>query len=911
MEELKVESAALYQARLVGEAERGALVLTATGRLARRILHCHRVPHASGGPGGWPGLQVQSLGAWVMRSHAALWPETRTLGRAASLRLWHEATSAVASPEGLTPGPSLYGELQRILDQLMEQGASPTSGASGHALSDWRRTVTGRFLKLAGREGFHQRAQPFAALCAAAGEGRLAVPKRAVLAGFDAPSPLEEDLFAALSGPAQVARLTSAAEDVAPPPVQVFGTAMQECRAACAAVLDAWNEGRTALGVVYLDPSYYGLLKRCFDELAGEGPRPDLSREIRYNLAGGLPLDAHPLFLTALLPLRCAAESTPAPLLASLLCSPYAGAGAKRAEQVRDALYASSAPLALASCLDALGRRNLPVASLRNLANLGTAPLAKWIEVLRACWKDLGFVAFEADSRDADAIARRHLEEVAHAAAGEAGSVEVGAEGALAWITACADGLQVAEPSPETAGIQVLGLGEARGLAFEEVWVVGVNGDTLPKPALDTPLLHPVERRALPGGTPESRWEEARRDLAMLLASAPAVHLSRPWATEDEALVPPCPLAADERRENGEVEVRTVDLWTTPPAPWMRARWLRDSLLASREGETPALEEERAGFRLSGEWRVTQLGDLVACPFRFFAGPVAGLVPLQQAAEGMDPLERGSALHDVLAAFAEGLREHAPHWSQDEAAEGEAREEALAWLGQIVDGELAHYPKSVFWEVERLRWMGDAEAGTPGILPAWLDLELERARAGWSFAATEADFHGLALGPITLRGRVDRVDRHPVEGLAVWDYKSGRAPTAGQVVERSEEPQLPAYLLALQRGLLKDFEAEKAPLQAGYIPLRKPGEVAVRPLRAGSRSVDWTQVLPQWVQAMEARMEGGAQGFFPADPRPGVGSPFTKRGGACQYCDYYDLCGRFDGSADAESEDESAEEDTP
>ncbi|OYV66383.1 MAG: hypothetical protein B7Z74_11210, partial [Deltaproteobacteria bacterium 21-66-5] len=166
---------------------------------------------------------------------------------------------------------------------------------------------------------------------AAVGEGRLRLPERVILAGFDAPSPLEVDLFEALAGRSQVVRLTCAAEGAAVPAVQVFGTMMQECRAVCAAVLEAWNEGRTALGVVYLDPSYFDVLKRCFDELAGEGPRPDLAKEIRYNLAGGLPLEAHPLFLTALLPLRCAAEPAPASLLASLLCSPYAGAGAGRA----------------------------------------------------------------------------------------------------------------------------------------------------------------------------------------------------------------------------------------------------------------------------------------------------------------------------------------------------------------------------------------------------------------------------------------------------------------------------------------------------------------------------------------------------------------------------------------------------
>ena len=919
-----MESAELFEMRLVAEAEAGALVLTAGARLARRVLHRHRTAHVSGGPCGWAGLKVQSLNAWMMISHAALWPETRPMGRAASLRLWHEAASAVLPPEGLARGPALYGDLQRVLDDLLDHRSSPTSGAPGHELSDWRRKVTRRFQKLAEREGFHPGTRPLLGVRAALLKGSSPLPERVVLAGFQAPSPLEELLFEALAERSHVVRLTCSATNPETPIVRVFGTMLQECRAVCSDILEVWNEGRTNLGVVYLDPSYFDLLKRCFDELAGRGARPDRAREIRYNLAGGAPLEKHPLFLTGLLPLRAAADSSPAPLLASLLCSPYAGGGARRAGDVRGALFAASAPLDLASCLDALGRKNLPVAALRGLASLGTAALSRWVEALRACWNGLGFVAFEKageeGSRDADAIARRHLEEVANAVEAEAGSVEVTAEGALAWITACASGLQVVEPTPETAGIQVLDLRESLGLSFEELWVVGVHGGALPQPALDRPLLHPVERRMLPGGTPESRWEEAGRILPGLLAGAPSVHLSRPWATDDEALLAPCPLAAEECSAEGEPLVRTVDLWAAPPAPWMRARWLRDSLLASPEAApsglgppdvTGAREEDRADFRLAGEWRVTQFGELAACPFRFYAGSVLGLSPLRLASEGIDPLERGSALHRVLAAFVDGLRRQVPGWPRGGCGRDQGtREEALSWLTQVVDAELARRPRNVFWEVERLRWMGDDEVGAPGLLTVWLDLELARAEAGWEFEAAEAEFRGLALGPVTLRGRVDRVDRHPDHGVAVWDYKSGRAPSAAQVVERFEEPQLPAYLLALTRGLVQGVEPAPAGLRAGYIALRKPGEAAVMPLQVRHQEVDWAEFLPRWIEAAQARMADGVQGLFTADPRPASRGAFTKRNGACQYCEFYDLCGRFDGPTAAETEEEDAAEET-
>ncbi len=904
-----ISSAAAFERRLVDEAEGGALVLTKSARLARRILHRHRAGKALDGPCGWAGLRIHGLGAWTTRAHEALWTGTRPLGRAAALRVWHEAAAGVAPPEGLVPGPALYGDLQQALDDLHEHRMPPASGAGGHSLSDWRRAVTERFLKLAAAEGFHVHQGAISSLLHALLEGRVPLPERVVLAEFDAPTPLQADLFDAFAQRSHVVHLTCAAQAAEAPAVQVFGSTLQECRAVCAEVLDAWNEGRTDLGVVYMDQPYFDVLKRCFDELAGDGPPPDLAREIRYNLAGGWPLAEHPLFLTALLPLRAVTESAPAALLASLLCSPYAGIGAGRAAAVREALFAASGSPDLASCLDALGRRNAPVAALGSLASLGRAPLGTWLEALRACWKELGFVTFEEGRRDADAIARRHLDEVVASLAAEAGSVRTSAEGALAWISACAGGLRAAEPTPESAGVQVLAAEEARGLSFAELWIVGATGRTLPRPALDRPLLHPGERRLLPGGTMESRWEEARRDVAALSAGAPLVHWSRPWAGEDEALLPPSPMARDEGAEGaGEGAVAIVDLWNAPPAAWMRARWLRDSLLA-RSQPWLSRQEEPSGFRLSGEWRVTELGELAACPFRFFAGPVLGLEPLHPASEGLDPLERGTALHAVLAAFATGLAEHVPGWpgaNREDAAVRSAR----AWLEESVEKELSRHPRTLFWEVERLRWMGDSESGTAGVLQAWLEAEQDRAREGWRFAAAESRFAGLRLGPMTLKGRVDRVDHHESMGFTVWDYKSGRAPSAAQVLERWEAPQLPAYLLAVRGGLISEVKAEGQPLQAGYIALGKAGDVAVEPLSFNRRPVNWDEALPAWEHAMEARMSSGMDGLFPADPRPPSRGAFTRRAGACETCPYYDLCGRFDGALER-PEAESDEEDAP
>ena len=231
--------------------------------------------------------------------------------------------------------------------------------------------------------------------------------------------------------------------------------------------------------------------------------------------------------------------------------------------------------------------------------------------------------------------------------------------------------------------------------------------------------------------------------------------------------------------------------------------------------------------------------------------------------------------------------------------------------------------------------MGNAQL--PGILPVWLDQERERARAGWKFALTEAPFNGLTVAGLSLRGRIDRIDRHPPgsagqapperyaqaralrpgesDGFAVWDYKSGTTPSGASVIDKVTELQLPAYLLALQRGLIAGLkDTASGPVQAGYICLEKAADVKVAPLSYRRNPVNWNEVLPQWETALTQRVKSPCQGRFEADPRPGSSAIFHARTGACQFCEFFNLCGFFDrrlASADAESDNDHNEEAEP
>lgn len=880
-------NASEFERALVQAAAEGTLVLCATARLARRLLHRYRQARIAAGAGGWETPPIRWWHGWIRETYDELWLPRRRLAPELALKLWHQALQGTTVPDGLQVQPTLYPQLQASLDALFEAGLDVAGDSGLHRLADFRREVTGRFLELAEREGVALWRDTVTELGAAIAKGRVATPACTILAGFDNISPLEGALVDSLASRSHIALWRAEAEGLPAKCLRLYANPEQECRAVCAEVLQAWNDGAKNLAVVFCDRAYFPLLKRCFDDLAGL-ERPDFERTIRYNLTLGTPLIDHQLFQTAIIPLRLAEEPAPEPLLSSLLTSPYVRQLEPEAvNNLRATLWEAQRTLSLAEALKNLTSRGYNLAAFQRFFARQTAPLSDWLAGLNECLASLGFGRFEGQYRATDALAKQHLEKIIQELTLAAGEIVMNASGVLAWLTLCAEKTIVAEKTPETAGIQILSPGEACGLAFDQLWLVGCHGAVLPPPAREWPFLSPDEQRLLEGGTLEWRWEQGKRQLVTLLAAAEQVRLSRSAASDEETPYEPCPLLPDETGSGNEPIQRSYNLWKMPTAEWMRARWLREGCQALSENgaEDSGCPDEPKVTALPDKLSVTALENLAGCPFRFFCSYLLKLEPLVPAETGISPRERGKVLHAILKTFVDGLARHAPRWPADDQG-------ARAWLEEAVRGELARCPDNIFWQVERLRLLGDAEQ--PGILPIWLAQECERAKSGWRFAMTEATFEGLAVAGLILHGRIDRIDHHPQDGWTVWDYKTGAVPAVGTVIEKVYEPQLPAYLLALERGHISNSKDAGKMVQAGYIGLKSAADVSVAPLTSWGKSINWPEVLPQWEQALAERLQAPRQGRFPADPRPRGSAIFHSRAGACEFCEYFDLCGFFD-----------------
>ena len=244
---------------------------------------------------------------------------------------------------------------------------------------------------------------------------------------------------------------------------------------------------------------------------------------------------------------------------------------------------------------------------------------------------------------------------------------------------------------------------------------------------------------------------------------------------------------------------------------------------------------------------------------------------------GIEPKERGGVIHKILKEFTQGLAAAAPDWPDDKG-------KALEFLEKTVDNILGKYLEDPFWQVERLRLLGDDES--PGLLKEWLEKERERASEGWGFEVAEESFEELSIGDtgIVLNGRVDRVDSHPEKGKALWDYKTSDSPPDREVLEDMVRPQLPAYLLSLKQGHLPRLGEWSGQVKAGYITLKKASEVEIEDLK----NVDWEDFLQRWKEWVKKRLEGPLKGLYSADPKPPPSS--LQNEGACKHCPFPNLC---------------------
>jgi ATP-dependent helicase/nuclease subunit B len=400
------------------------------------------------------------------------------------------------------------------------------------------------------------------------------------------------------------------------------------------------------------------------------------------------------------------------------------------------------------------------------------------------------------------------------------------------------------QPESGDAPIQVLGILESAGLAFDHLWVSGLTDEAWPLQARPNPFIPiAIQRRAgIPEASAEGSLALDKRITDGWRAAAGEVVFSA-YEKQDDRELAPSPLIAD-------LPLTTL---TVPTFPRFRDEIFRTKQIQTAEDRVaPPVK----ATKIKGGTRV--LADQAACPFRAFARHRLGARALEAPVEGLDAADRGNLLHAFMKHLWADLKDSSSLQNDTAPAVAAAAAAAVKELG--LEGRFA--------ELERNRLRQLAEE--------WLDVE--RRRPPFEVVASEKT-QTFTVAGMQFDGRIDRMDRLESGGHALIDYKTNRAPTPKQwEPPRPEDPQLPLYAVSSKEDVTAVAFAK---IRRGDMKLMGFSRDA-KALPNVKQYHDWAKLFTEWRAEAESLGQSFASGEARVDPK--------KELQTCRYCDLQTVC---------------------
>lgn len=235
---------------------------------------------------------------------------------------------------------------------------------------------------------------------------------------------------------------------------------------------------------------------------------------------------------------------------------------------------------------------------------------------------------------------------------------------------------------------------------------------------------------------------------------------------------------------------------------------------------------------------ITSLRGYLACPFRFYLSYVLGMGTVDDRREEMDPMQFGSCVHAALEAYAAspGMRDSTNVPGSIEFLQNEAE----GWMARRFGKSL-----SAALLIQR-------EAMHQRLGAAAFHL-VEQRRQGWSIVHWELPVEAVVEG-VTLRGKVDRVDRHDSGRYRILDYKtSDQDKSPAEVHLRRAMGDEPDWMLVASDGVVNRWNDLQLPLYV-WLLKEKLGQTALSGYFHLPKAVTQTGVS-EWEGLGEAQLE--------------------------------------------------------
>lgn len=394
---------------------------------------------------------------------------------------------------------------------------------------------------------------------------------------------------------------------------------------------------------------------------------------------------------------------------------------------------------------------------------------------------------------------------------------------AVSWLQRLLADISFQPKTEQEPRIQVLGVLEALGQAFDAIWLCGLHDTAWPGPAKPHPLIPVAAQKKVnaPHSSAQRELHYARETLQHFKQHTLHFVVSYPQWQEDQALHPSRLLTGTEHPSLAYIEAAAFQ----PVA----GVWLED-------WQAPAV----FNHELSGIKGGTAILEAQAkCPLWAFIEYRLHATELEQPERYVGARERGSLLHSTLELIWRELKEQSSLLSRSR----QEREQLIIRCAEqaIQNTKLKLSPAQRDVEITRLI----------KYIQAWLDLECEREPFGIEQLEYELN---ESLAGLPLKIRIDRVDQIEPGIRLVLDYKSSsKKELKPWFSERITDVQLPLYACFLDADAISFALITHSPAFKGlsqYVDLFPGAETSDKYCGSNEELKNWQALKMFWKQQL-------------------------------------------------------------
>ncbi len=471
-------------------------------------------------------------------------------------------------------------------------------------------------------------------------------------------------------------------------------------------------------------------------------------------------------------------------------------------------------------------------------------------------------------------------------------------------------------PPEDEGGVQILGIDESAGRAWDEVFLGGLVDGKFPQRLPQNIFLPEATLEQLGVRTLEKARLNAAYQFYRLLLTAPRVTLTWPEQQGDKPVVPspflqelePLRIAGLLNRGIEKKETHGIQFSLAIDKSRSIPELARSLSLAGRvEGIAEVLAADIGGmdgirtalaFRPATAaaavtpparrvFRVTELDDYLACPYDYYVKHVLGIAPLEEVTEDISPLARGSKVHAVL-------RQYYEQWKGPVTAQNEDKAREL--LRSLAEEAFRH-------EADTFRNRREKERFLTVMAERFLQAEKEFWKQGFTPAYLEHSIESFILSlpdnrDVEIHAKIDRIDVDEQGNFIIVDYKTGSYPLPRMGLEQ-EIFQLPVYAVMAQQNS-KNAAPLRNAVGLAYYDLAGKNKGAARdvvlfnadvmkdqpttkPRSSPKSAAEFEEILRRSMDKARQAVEGILAGDFMARPQD------EKK---CRYCPNETMCRR-------------------